>query len=114
MDAIEFIREETRMCAKCQDCLDCPLSDLTCCSVAIKQRPQEEAEEVVRRVEKWSAAHPRKTRQSVFMKKYPDVVLTDGIINIKPCQMEQYYSYNSCNLTQCMECRRNYWLHEVK
>lgn len=53
---------------------------------------------------------------SVFISQNLEVVLTGGLINIKPCQMVKYYTYNDCHLTkcQCMECRREYWLPRLK
>lgn len=58
MDAVEFIREEIRMCASYQDCTDCPLHDTVYCYVYPKERTQEKAAEIVRRVEEWSTANP--------------------------------------------------------
>ena len=72
MDAVEFIREEIRMCASYQDCTGCPLYDTGYCSVSPKKRTQEEASEIVLRVMKWAEEHPVKTRQSVFLKQYPN------------------------------------------
>lgn len=63
MDAVRFVKEYLRICAQPWDCEDCPLNKTDFCSVPAKKRPQGEAEEVVRLVEEWSAAHPRKERQ---------------------------------------------------
>lgn len=66
MDAVEFVKEYLRMCAQPWDCMDCPAYKTDFCTAPTKERSQEGAEEVVQVVEEWSAAHPRKTRQSVF------------------------------------------------
>lgn len=114
MDAVEFIREEIRMCASYQNCTtDCPLHDAVYCSVYPKERTQEEAAEIVRRVEEWSAANSRKTRQDVFLEQYPDAPLDYGIINIKPCQLYHKYTYRDCSITDCPHCRENYWMQKV-
>lgn len=117
MDAVEFVREEIRMCASYNDCTECPLCNTVYCSVSPKKRLQEEAAEIIHRVEEWSSSHPRKTRQSVFVQQYPNVSFDCGIISIKPCQMVQNYTYGDCNLTNsvtdCLQCRKEYWLQGV-
>lgn len=70
MDAVKFIKEEIRMCAESRDCCDCPLFDTIYCSASPKKRSQEEAVEIVRRVEVWSIAHSYKTRQDAEEGKY--------------------------------------------
>lgn len=43
------------------------------------------AEDVVKEVEKWAAAHPRKTRQNVFLEQYPDASFDDrGVLRVCP------------------------------
>lgn len=113
MDAIEFVKEEIRMCASCQDCTDCPLCNTIYCNVYPKERKQEEAAEIVRRVEEWSAVNPRKTCQDVFLEHYPDALLDYGIINIKPCQLIQNYTYRDCSITDCPQCRKEYWMQKL-
>lgn len=67
MDAVEFVKEEIRMCASYQNCTtDCPLYDAVYCSVYPKERTQEEAVEIVRRVEEWSTVNPRKNGRTLF------------------------------------------------
>ena len=114
MDAVEFIQEEIRMCANFQDCTECPLCDTAYCSVSPKKRMQEEAEEIVRRIKDWSTANPRKTRQDLFLEQYPDVSLSYGIINIKPCQIVRNHTYGECCITDCPQCRKEFWTQEVK
>lgn len=85
MDAVEFIREEIRMCASYQDCTECPLCDTAYCSVSPKKRTQEEAREIVQRVEQWCASHPRKTRQDVFLEQWPTAKIDkDGCLDYCP------------------------------
>ena len=111
MDALKFVKERNRMCKSFgRSCDGCPANKNTCCDAFEWQ------ERLVPIVEKWSKENPRKTRQSVFIQQNPEVVLTDGVINIKPCQMVKYYTYKDCHLTkcQCMECCKEYWLQEVE
>lgn len=124
MDTVKFIDERNRMCRSfavaCHDAENkrCPAfkvnkDGLLC---AVGRESTMDAKDQIAIVESWSAAHPLKTRQSEFLKQYPEVPLTYGVINIKPCQMVKYYTYKDCHLTkcQCMECRKEYWLQEVK
>lgn len=114
MDAVKFIREEIRMCASYQDCTNCPLNNTAYCSVSPKKRPQEEAEEIVQKVEDWSSKHPRKTRQNVFLEQYPDAYTQYGVIEINPCRMVRNYTYKNCNIADCSECRKEFWNQEVE
>lgn len=64
MDAVKFIKERNRMCRSFGwSCGGCPADKNTCCD------PFEWREELVTIVEKWSAEHPRKTRQDVFLEQ---------------------------------------------
>lgn len=112
MDAAEFVKEEIRMCASYQNCTtDCPLYDAVYCSVYPKERTQEEAVEIVRRVEEWSTANPRKTRQDAFLEQWPDAKLkSNGVLDIKPCTVEK--SMVCC--MACTECYEHFWLQGVK
>ena len=68
MDAVKFIEEHRRMY-----------------KVAGKHLPTLAegipAEDVVKEVEEWSAAHPRKTRQDVFLEQWPETYIRgDGYL----------------------------------
>lgn len=100
MDAVEFIIQRRRMFAK--NCITKGITDFST-----------PPEEVVAEVEKWSATHPQKTRQDVFLEQYPDVSLSYGIINIKPCQIVRNHTYGECCITDCPQCRKEFWTQEV-
>ena len=104
MDAVEFYNAFKRMCDK-TDCKDCLLDQ--------KCRPSAnvEPEEVVELVEKWSKDHPIKTRQSEFLKMFPNVVMTRGVIALRPCRLDT--QINECSGSDCDKCKRAYWLTEV-
>lgn len=116
MDAVEFVKERNRMCSTYtpKRCEGCPADNYGKEGVACIMVDKIDAERLVPIVEKWSAAHPRKTRQSIFLQQYPEVPLAYGVINIKPCQMVKYYTYEGCDLNQCRECMEKYWLQEVE
>lgn len=116
MDAVEFIREEIRMCASYQDCTECPLYDTAYCSVSPKKRTQEEAREIVLRVEEWCASHPRKTRQAVFLEQWPNAEIDcQGVIAIDPCDLDKtmHGLSGNCYHEDCDECRLDFWQKEV-
>lgn len=118
MDAVRFVKEYLRMCSQPWDCEDCPLNKTDFCSEPAKKRSQEEAEEVVRLVETWSAAHPRKTRQDVFLEQWPKAYVKYGMPTIRPCDL--YAKYRKANGDcarhgiNCAQCCRAFWGQEVE
>lgn len=114
MDAVKFIREEIRMCAKIGTCCDCPLCSTIYCTAAPSKRSQEEAEEIVRQVEKWSSAHPRKTRQSKFLEQYPNAKIDER--NVLCACPANVYGDEVCldDSTLCSDCCRDFWNQEVE
>ena len=70
------------------------------------------AEEVVREVEEWANAHPRKTRQSVFLEQWPKArVGVDGVLVVPPCYIEPSLR-SMCSEKVCADCRREFWMQE--
>lgn len=77
------------------------------------------AEDVVKEAEAWSAAHPRKTRQSVFLEQYPEAKLDGGdCLELCPCTISaaRRDEYGRCAMvdTKCFVCRREFWSQEVE
>ena len=116
MDAVKFVKEYLRMCTKVDECEDCPVCKTDFCTVPAKERSQESAEEIVELVEEWAAAHPRKTRQDVFLEQYPNTRLsTECIVDIWPCSVEKNMeNVIFCNSLSCSDCRREFWMQEVE
>lgn len=96
MDAVKFIEERNRMCGTRSEVWGV------------------DAAQIVKNTEEWAAAHPLKTRQSVFLAQYPSATLNYGIIDIKPCQLVRTYTFRDCSITDCPHCRKEYWSKEVK
>ena len=117
MDAVEFLKEERRMCEFFgKTCVKCPFRDTRRCAILLET--DEELEKTVAIVEKWSKEYPRNTRQSVFLEQYPNVRLdTNEIIDISPCRVDpkQYPSNDKdcCKFQSCGDCRREFWSKEV-
>lgn len=117
MDAVKFIKEEIRMCAKSRDCCDCPLFDTIYCSASPKKRSQEEAEEIVRRVETWSIAHSYKTRQDAVLEQWPNAeICNDNVLSACPKVFDRNFVCHSEDeiYNTCSDCRRKFWMQEVE
>lgn len=120
MDAVEFIVTRDRMCKSFNGCCNgCEVKKRmgagNVCFHYIAQHPQE----VVEIVERWGKEHPRKTRQSEFLKMFPRASMTaDGIIAFCPDSMDSEFECprkTRDNIDPiCGECRRKYWLEEVE
>lgn len=74
-------------------------------------------EKLVDTVEKWFAAHPCKTRQSVFLEQWPEAQIdNNGAIYVCPNEVSTAYrdAYGGCARTNilCPDCRREFWMQE--
>lgn len=110
MDVVKFIEERKRMCTAYKNCMDCPASDHTDCVVTVNSNLG--ADEQLKIVEEWSAAHPRKTRKDVFLKQWPNATTdTDGVLFISPCNVDARIKSNGYCETKdnCYACRREFW-----
>ena len=118
MDAIKFIEERNRMCESFgTGCIGCPAYDESHCVVSSASTL--DAKEQVAIVEKWSAAHPRKTRQDVFLEQYPESFVGDsGVLRICPKYISAYYREDNGGcidvVQMCVDCRREFWMQEVE
>lgn len=73
----------------------------------------------VKFVEQWAAEHPAKTRQSVFLERYPEARIgDDGVLKINPCFLFASHRNVRGNCAtmgrECSDCRREFWLAEVE
>lgn len=124
MDAVKFIEERNRMCKSFDTgCKGCPAFDTcedgSCCAVG--QESTLDATAQIAMVEEWSAAHPLKTRQSVFLKQHPNARCDEGVVKICPKAIDISFS---CPLDadsfrfvvgfDCADCRRDFWMQEVE
>ncbi len=112
MDAVEFIEEAKRMCnANISNCAECCKGGA--CPINLPGANYT-PEERVKLVEEWSATHPRKTRQSVFLEQWPNAKLESGVLHINPCKVDSNFSKKViCNSLQCPKYQREFWLQEV-
>ena len=119
MDAVKFIEERNRMCKSfCDGCKGCPAfnacEDDLCCAVG--QESTLDATAQIAIVAEWSAAHPRKTRQSVFLEKWPEAEFVNGCLMMCPKRVSAdcRNRYRNCTNRVCSDCRREFWMQEVE
>lgn len=107
MDAVKFLQERNRMYESGAATPGVGLEDDYDPVIAVKV------------VEEWSAAHPRKTRQSVFLERYPEARVTDnGDLVVCPANVsaEHRDEHGGCApfYRPCEVCRREFWMQEVE
>lgn len=112
MDAVRFFEEYKRMCDSIDSCDSCPASGQCLYDDTIQNYAG-----VVAITEKWSKEHPIKTRNSEFLKHYPDArVQEDGTVELCPKWIDQNFDTGSiiCHRTRCDDCKAEYWMQEVE
>ena len=113
MDAVKFTRAAMRMCNDYYSkCWSCPAGDNTSCKLDSSYSAIS-AEEKVAIVEQWAERHPAKTRQSEFLKLFPNAQTDSGCLNA--CPMDVFGNTGiDCNKQTCFECKKAFWLAEVE
>lgn len=68
-------------------------------------------DETVSKVEQWAKDHPIKTRQSEFLKMFPNA----DIDCILPCDLDKNLKRGHCHDDDvgCFYCKQDYWNEEV-
>ena len=115
MDAGVYCKTLLRMCKSHPVCGGCPLKSKDGC-IAVMLGDMEKAVPIV---EQWAKDHPVKTRQSEFLKMFPNANLKD-ITRLLPCSIDSNikplrcakYGYLSITC-RCDRCRDDYWNEEV-
>lgn len=119
MDAVEFLKALGRLCNNylCGD--NCPLID------SCDDESDDGYVRKVQIVEQWAKEHPVKTRQSEFLKMFPNAQKSlNGVLDICPRKFEpeKYKSAtpdkvcvngNADDEYHCDECCRDFWLKEI-
>ena len=70
----------------------------------------------VKFVEQWAAAHPVKTRQSVFLEQFPNAPIYTNTHNVAldPCLVDTALRGHCPPGRGCDICRREFWMQEVE
>lgn len=112
MEALEFLRERNRMCKSFNRCSDgCPAWGGSC-KLETGTDLECKADKQVEIVKEWSAAHPRKTRQGMFLEQWPNCTMGDnGVVGICPRSVDKNYL---CVFSGCPDCRREFWMEEAE
>ena len=102
MDAVEFIKQVRRMGKQKGE--------------AICFKLEEKDTEIVEKVEQWAKEHPIKTRQSEFLKMFPNAsVGYNGTLVICPSQADTK-AVAECVRSErnCDKCKYDFWLKEIE
>lgn len=129
MDAVEFLKEKDRMCRaicivggfvgrgdKCEIERQRQRKCGQTCNGYIVNHP----EEAVEIVERWAKEHPRKTRQSEFLKMFPRASMaSNGTIDFCPNSFDEEFACPEKGKIgraecECPDCRKKFWLEEVE
>ena len=104
MDAVEFLNKVDRLSKRGSTEEKMRYNDY---------RTARDNTRVVKFVERWDAEHPVKTRQSEFLKLFPNAQTDSGCLNA--CPMDVFGNTGiDCNKRTCFECKKEFWLAEVE
>ena len=110
MDAIDYVRQRERMCGYYGSCDKCLANKVIGCATIAK------ISQMVPIVEQWAKEHPVKTRQSEFLKMFPNAsVGYNGTLVICPSQADTK-AVTGCIRSErnCDKCKRDFWLKEIE
>lgn len=113
MDAVEFFKTVNRYCKNqgCKKYLACR-GDL--CMIWPDDDSVKSIEETVSKVEQWAKEHPVKTRQSEFLKMFPNAPKSGRVLDICPQNLNiDYMPPKRCENISCGACKTDYWNEEV-
>lgn len=115
MDAVEYIKHRNRLCEFHQHyCFECEYAEGERRQEACDYVEYDDPQKAVEIVENWAKGHPFRTRQSVFLERYPNATIDkSGSIGICPAAIDGGNCNDICNGTGCRECRSNYWSQET-
>lgn len=92
--------------------------ELTCnsCKHADKDEDEYPCSECSRNYTDMFELKTEKTRQSELLKLFPNATVTEGLLEIPPCVIEgRGFKERNCeSYGYCVDCRKDYWLKEVK
>lgn len=118
MDAVKFLKEKKRMCDLHIHAIGCDFCPLSMHSNETGERCRHHIfnnpEKAVSVVEERSAEHPIKTRESEFLKMFPNARLNEcGSIAICPRICDASFDFQECGYKNCPKCEKDYWSTEV-
>lgn len=127
MDALEFLKYAKKMCKqygvenqKHDFCQGCPALTEDKICIANFQFDLCIPDKAVEAVEKYAKEYPIETNQDRFLKVFPEVEKSCGIIDICPKTISKEYRNNKNRIEECNNridcnlCRKEFWLSEVE
>lgn len=125
MNAVEFLKENDRMCKTFDSCSGKDGGEM--CELYVKSNEKGLScadyattypEETVKIIEKWAKEHPKKTRQSEFLKMFPRARIKKGVLLLCPMNMNFELSCPKGNLgydeSDCYKCQKEFWSKEIE
>ena len=111
MDALEFIKAIKQM-------LSAGANNSTV-QKYISAYKKNDCEGMVKAAEQWAAEHPAKTRQSEFLKQWPEAdVDENGVLQTCPALISASHRDQTGGCAtlsnKCENCRKAFWLAEVE
>ena len=108
MDAVDCMKAINRMLKS--GTIDCAIQKY------ISAQKKNDYEGMVEAAEQWAAAHPVKTRQSVFLEQFPNAPIYTNTHNVAldPCLVDTTLRGHCPTGRGCDICRREFWLAEVE
>ena len=111
MDAVECMKAVTRMLKS--GTIDCAIQKY------ISAQKKNDYEGMVEAAEQWAVEHPVKTRQSVFLKQYPEAQIDDNdVLGVCPAVISPSHRRDGGGCLyihkKCADCRREFWMQEVE
>ena len=106
------IYDFARMCRKYHyiNCQSCPMWDERCNLRMMNDAHLDKANEIIL---KWCKEHPIQTRQSEFLKMFPNAKMDNhGVLICCPSLADVNFKCNAENVA-CAECSKEYWLAGV-
>lgn len=116
MDAITLLKTQKRICESYGGCDGCPLikENTGRGTPCFWVKSDKDYEEYIGIVEKWMKENPVKTRQNLFLEKFPYANVYDGTLIIKPCYVDYGLEDYCYKYEDCLDCKRAYWNEEVE
>lgn len=117
MDAVKFIKEEIRMCAESRDCCDCPLFDTIYCFASPKKTLTRRSGRNCEASGGLVYCASTQDTSGCGLEQWPNAeIRNDNVLSACPkvfdrnfvCHFEDEI-YNTCS-----DCRRKFWMQEVK
>lgn len=111
MDAVECMKAVTRMLKS--GTIDCAIQKY------ISAQKKNDYEGMVEAAEQWAERHPAKTRQSEFLKQWPEAdVDENGVLQTCPALISASHRDQTGGCAtlsnKCENCRKAFWFTEVE